>query len=274
MMNSWIVPLLVALALLLTVPVGLRTLGLATPPAAVSAARALAAASFVLPRGAVAGSAAAMWLLAAGWLVVQHRHLPWATLLPLMWLPAGAAWLVAARCGLRPLGFSDAIVLLTAAHFHHAGFGVSALLATVRARRGLVVHQFGMLAVAAGISGVDALAPVGATLIVVALVCWSLAAWRLRPVLRGWRRAALTVAALAWTYPMLLAVSWAMAPFLPHLATRTLARTLTAMAAQHGTVNALAVVLLGLVALRPSTAPAPVPAPPAQVTLPEWSPSC
>ena len=110
MMNSWIVPLLVALALLLTVPVGLRTLGLATPPAAVSAARALAAASFVLPRGAVAGSAAAMWLLAAGWLVVQHRHLPWATLLPLMWLPAGAAWLVAARCGLRPLGFSDAIV--------------------------------------------------------------------------------------------------------------------------------------------------------------------
>lgn len=38
-------------------------------------------------------------------------------------LPAvGAAWLLTCRLGWMPLGFDALIVLLTAAHFHHAGF--------------------------------------------------------------------------------------------------------------------------------------------------------
>lgn len=279
MINTPMVAWLVVVALLVSVPVGLRTLGIARPGRGVVIARWAAALSFLLPAGRLAGSLAALWLMAASWLVVRHHQLRWATIAPLLWLPAAAAWLTAARLGVRPLGFSDSVVLLTAAHFHHAGFGVSALLATVRSHRGLIVHQLGMATVAIGISGADALEPIGATLIVVALSCWTAAAWRLRRALTGWRRHALTLSAVAWAYPMLLALSWALAPFLPHLASHRLAATLPAMAAQHGTVNALAVVLLGLVALtpRPSTSTAvndaSVSTTP-HITLHEWSTSC
>src|SRR5690606_24380069 len=46
----------------------------------------------------------------------------------------GGAWATASCLGLRPLGFSDTIVLLTAAHFHYAGF-VLPVLAGLAARR-------------------------------------------------------------------------------------------------------------------------------------------
>ena len=39
----------------------------------------------------------------------------------LVFAAVGAAWLVADRAGVRPLGFSEDIVLLTAVHFHYAG---------------------------------------------------------------------------------------------------------------------------------------------------------
>lgn len=52
---------------------------------------------------------------------------------------------------------------------------------------------------------------------------------------------------------MLLALGWALAPLGPAAVTRPLTRpltrTLTAMVAQHGAVNAIAVVLLGLASL-------------------------
>jgi hypothetical protein len=40
----------------------------------------------------------------------------------LAYVTVGSGWLFLSRCGLNPLGFSDAIVLLTAVHFHYAGF--------------------------------------------------------------------------------------------------------------------------------------------------------
>jgi hypothetical protein len=40
----------------------------------------------------------------------------------LIYAAVGAAWLLADRLGLRPLGFDPAIVLLTAVHFHYAGW--------------------------------------------------------------------------------------------------------------------------------------------------------
>ncbi|MFV0444141.1 MAG: YndJ family transporter [Planctomycetaceae bacterium] len=40
----------------------------------------------------------------------------------LLFLPIGAGWLVMWRLGLRPLGFKEVIVMLTAIHFHFAGF--------------------------------------------------------------------------------------------------------------------------------------------------------
>lgn len=42
--------------------------------------------------------------------------------LALLYLPIGGAWHLFARAGIRPLGFEDAIVRLTAVHFHFAGW--------------------------------------------------------------------------------------------------------------------------------------------------------
>ena len=39
----------------------------------------------------------------------------------------GATWLVASRLGLNPMGFQEPIVLLTAVHFHYAGFAAPLL---------------------------------------------------------------------------------------------------------------------------------------------------
>ncbi len=50
----------------------------------------------------------------------------------------GALWLLASRLGLRPIGFHEPIVLLTAVHFHYAG-----LMAAVLA--GLVVSYTGAI---------------------------------------------------------------------------------------------------------------------------------
>lgn len=49
------------------------------------------------------------------------------------YLPVGAAWLLADRIGWQPLGFSSTIVLLTAAHFHYAGFVLPMLTAELLA---------------------------------------------------------------------------------------------------------------------------------------------
>jgi hypothetical protein len=45
----------------------------------------------------------------------------------MLYLPIGGAWLVASRLGIQPLGFGDTIVLLTAVHFHFAGFAAPVL---------------------------------------------------------------------------------------------------------------------------------------------------
>jgi YndJ-like protein len=44
-----------------------------------------------------------------------------------LYLPIGCAWLVASRMGLTPMGFQEPIVLLTAVHFHFAGFAAPLL---------------------------------------------------------------------------------------------------------------------------------------------------
>ncbi|HEV2195284.1 MAG TPA: YndJ family transporter [Candidatus Acidoferrum sp.] len=43
----------------------------------------------------------------------------------------GALWLLASRMGLRPVGFHEPIVLLTAVHFHYAGLMAAVLAALV-----------------------------------------------------------------------------------------------------------------------------------------------
>jgi hypothetical protein len=50
------------------------------------------------------------------------------------YLIVGGTWLVASRLGLQPVGFQEPIVLLTAVHFHFAGF-LSAVLAGLTYKR-------------------------------------------------------------------------------------------------------------------------------------------
>ncbi len=214
-------------------------------------ALALATLSLSFNRGALAGTLACTWLVAAAATLILGRRSPLPVLVTLVWLPAAAGWLVADRFGFSLFGFGTSTVQLTAAHFHQAGFGVSALLRLAGARRSLAIHQFGMIAVAAGINFGNQLQPVGAGLIIVALVGYALAALRSARGHSGWRRICLSVSALSWTYPMLLAFSWALAPF----GHAIVIRTLDAMVAQHASVNAVALVFVGLVGFTPNATP-------------------
>ena len=78
----------------------------------------------------------------------------------LVYAAVGAAWMVADRLALRPLGFDPAIVLLTAVHFHYAGLLLPVLtgfaLDAAKAKRGVGVIGLGVIlgvpAVAVGIT--------------------------------------------------------------------------------------------------------------------------
>ena len=92
----------------------------------------LAAASFWLLPGGAAASLASAWALVCGLLGtcgllrlfrggIGSLDAACGTL-ALIYLPVGGAWFVASRAGFSPLGFQEPIVLLTAIHFHYAGF--------------------------------------------------------------------------------------------------------------------------------------------------------
>ncbi|MBX2874985.1 MAG: YndJ family protein [Saprospiraceae bacterium] len=87
--------------------------------------------AFLLAQGWVAGMLAVPWLMTTLWLaytgLLNKHQLPsapatWSGRAAFLFLPVGAAWAVADRLGWQPLGFQATIVLLTAVHFHYAGF--------------------------------------------------------------------------------------------------------------------------------------------------------
>ncbi|NRB48708.1 MAG: YndJ family transporter [Saprospiraceae bacterium] len=87
--------------------------------------------AFLLPQGGLAGSLALPWLLVTLWLGYRFLFFTqqlfratasWSGRAAFLFLPVGAAWAVADRLGWQPMGFQATIVLLTAVHFHYAGF--------------------------------------------------------------------------------------------------------------------------------------------------------
>lgn len=81
--------------------------------------------------GWLAGLLAAIWLCCTLWLAysflwvrIKEDRLPsnWSGKAAFLFLPIGAAWGLADRLGWQPLAFQSTIVLLTAVHFHYAGF--------------------------------------------------------------------------------------------------------------------------------------------------------
>jgi YndJ-like protein len=102
------------------------------------AAAVLATFSFFLPAGPRAASFAGAWMLVCALFMLRGLRRLWRYRAKSFsqfcfatgesYLIVGGIWLVASRQGLHPAGFQEPIVLLTAVHFHFAGF-LSAVLA-------------------------------------------------------------------------------------------------------------------------------------------------
>jgi hypothetical protein len=230
-------------------------------------AAAATAIAFLLPAGVLAGVLASSWMLFAGIVALlglmrlfDHGMRDAAELcidVSLLLLPIGGFWLAMARFGVRPLGFGDTIVLLTAVHFHYAGFALLMLagLAGRRLRAGapVVLGSF-RLAAAGLIAGVPLVAlgitfsrvlEIGAVLLLASSVL-AFALLNLLAVVRLLaRRAArvlLAISALASVATMLLAAGYAGGSIVG------LALTIPQMVVAHGAVNAFGLVLCGLLA--------------------------
>jgi hypothetical protein len=208
----------------------------------------------------------AVWVaVPAGWIVIVPLALraagtvglpaPGRFDIPARWLVVGwfggaIAWAAMAGIGVDPLGVGDLLVLLTAVHFTFAGAGLTALLVAAGARRTVWVHQCAMVIVATGLSGLpgtQVLQPIGTGLLIAAMSTYSWLVWtRSLRDQRGWRSAMLAVSSVAWCYPMLLAITWALA----EAGAMTISRTFERMIAHHGAVNAIGVVFFGLLGHR------------------------
>lgn len=230
--------LLLALAPLVLVPLALPLLGVRPAldrplqPAAL-----LAVAALLLPAGPAAALlatpyAALALLLGLSALLRLRRDRALLPAAAVAWLGVGAGWLVLSRAGLHPLGYTDAVVELTAVHFHVAGLAAT-VLAACAARAGgprwaALTVALAPPVVAAGYVGPEVLQLVGAVLLTAGLL--RLAAWSLRhetdALVRLW------AAELVLAMP--LAVLWSLGVVygVPHL-------TLGQMAATHGVLNAL-----------------------------------
>jgi hypothetical protein len=227
---------------------------------------ALLAVSFALPAGPGAAALALPWLAVTALIALgglarlwRRRLLPWTELCfdaGLLYLAVGGGWTVLARGEIRPMGFALPIVLLTAVHFHYAGFALP-LLAGLAGRilgdgfltRAAAVGVIaGVPMVAVGITGSQlglgpALEGAAAVLtatagILTAVLYVRLASQRSWP---GAVRALWTLTALALAGGMILAAlyglrTWISLPWLD----------LPWMWALHGTANSLGFALAGL----------------------------
>ncbi len=167
----------------------------------------------------------------------------------LAFLAVGGAWLTISRAGLNPLGFSDAIVQLTAVHFHYAGFALPFVVGFVarHLNRGIAVPAAviaGVPLTAIGITAGGNLEWVAATFMALAGLATALFLLRVGMKASGAARSLTIVAGLALAGGMSMALGWAWAV---KFGWNYLG--LEGMAATHGSLNALGFGLLGLVGL-------------------------
>lgn len=228
-----------------------------------------------LVNGLVGAGSAAGALFASCWLMVRAdravralwqwrkspaKHPADLCLLAAAVFPAiGAMWLVAFCAGWMPFGFDALIVLLTAAHFHHAAFTLPLIAGLLgRARPGrwtswsCVAVLAGVPLVATGITlthfgRLAWVEPLGVLVLVAGALGVALSQMKLgveagRP---AWWRAAFMVSGLSLLIAMLLALGFGVRYFIP-----SLALTMPQMWAVHGSLNAFGFGLLGLLAWR------------------------
>lgn len=169
-----------------------------------------------------------------------------ASLVACGFLAVGATFGLVDRLGIQPMGFSGTIVMLTAVHFHWAGFGLLAVAAGL-ADRGprLGPLALGLMAgiplTAAGFMlGSSAVSAVGAAVTGGSGIGIGLALLLDRSV-AGARRWGTALAGLALLVGMPLGIAWSVA-----LALGTTFLDLDVMVRTHGALNALAVTCAAL----------------------------
>jgi hypothetical protein len=228
----------------------------------------LALASFFVDRGGLAATLAGGWflvcvLLAFGGLLRIIRgglkNLDSAIpALAFIYLAVGAAWLEASRLGIEPLHFQEPIVLLTAVHFHFAGFAAPLLARSIgrafvspkphraieivyRVVATIVLLGPGLLAAAFVINPrfklLAALVLSASEIGLAALFFWALCR------IQGFAaRLLIGVAAASVIFSMVLSALWAIGeyPLQPFVGLGEMARL-------HGTANAFGFTLCGLI---------------------------
>jgi hypothetical protein len=265
---------------LVLVPLGLKLIEDPASAAKESMLRALAwrfslpaavalSASFAFEQGYVAAALAAPWFLITVLLAVAgvfrlrpngwRLNAEFAATAALLFIPVGGGWAVISRAGLRPQDFSHAIVLLTAVHFHYAGF-VLPILASCAIRPRLAgeslawVSQFDQLMLLCIVVGVPAVG-VGISLsrhievvaaLVLAVGCWILAARQVQAALttgNPTRVSLAIVSSLSLVSAMALATIYAIGEFTGQrwLEIPTMIRT-------HGAFNAFGFAGCGIAA--------------------------
>lgn len=244
------------------------------------------AVSFFMPVGPAAGVLAGVWLgltllaLCAGLQRIARRAVSGianvlrleelAVDAALLYLPIGGAWLVAERAGLQPLGFSGLTALLTAVHFHFAGF-IAPLVAGMAGRRLVQVYgtagtcvrwyraaALGVIAgpplVAAGISFSPVVEVVSAVVLAtcVTIVGVLVAGPVARSIAERRARLLLRVSASASVLAMMLACLYAVGTYLHGDLI-----TIPQMALTHGVLNATFALaaLMAWTSVRPPSVP-------------------
>jgi hypothetical protein len=166
----------------------------------------------------------------------------------LMMLSVGGAWATAAGFGLQPLGFSATVVILTAAHFHYAGFVLPVLAGLAGRRIRLRVYPLVPVGVLAGVPLTAVGITFSPTIEVVAALVVAASGVGLGAAQIAIARALeqrvpmllLAVSSLALFHGMAFATMYALGEFrgMPWPA-------IPDMVHLHGTVNALGFALLG-----------------------------
>lgn len=225
-------------------------------------------ASFFPEQGTKAALLASAWLLVTALIALYGlwrlslRHL-WTVAevsidVGLIYLSVGSGWLLLSRLGVQPIGFGDTIVLLTAVHFHYAGFAAPILTGLAGRRLAGAPHitrtmfvlaaiavTSGTPLVAAGITVSPLLALLGTLTISFGLVL-------LAALVIGWIAGTFTslppkllllISSVSSLASMVLASLYAYS-----IVSKTLIIDIPHMAMSHGVINAFGFSLCGLLA--------------------------
>lgn len=190
----------------------------------------------------------------AGWTLVAARIFP----------AIGAAWLLANRANWMPFGFDALIVLLTAAHFHHAGFTLPLMaglggkaLPGPLSRHSCQLILAGVPLVAIGITCTHFkvlpwVEPVSVCVLVAGALGTAVVQMQMafQKDLVGWSRPLFFISGLSLFIAMLLALGFGLRSVLPQWAL-----PMPSMWAVHGTLNTFGFGLCGILAWRKHAGP-------------------